>query len=181
MARGWKRDAIAAIWRDTEERAAHAAETAAEAEKIRENRLRRMASRQGLRLTKSRARDTRALDYGTYGLMALATNTVVAGNPSTGYGLSLDEIEKALLDDSGTSLTLVRHIDLEKSAIDAITAHSIQETVAEVQHLIDRIHARVAKLERINQTTDDARTREVVDKIRRILDALENVADLSRP
>lgn len=38
-------------------------------EKVRENRLRRMAERQGLRLVKSRRRDPRALDYGLYVLV----------------------------------------------------------------------------------------------------------------
>jgi hypothetical protein len=33
-------------------------------EKVRENRLRRVADRQGYRLTKSRRRDPRAIDYG---------------------------------------------------------------------------------------------------------------------
>src|SRR5262249_32001824 len=37
--------------------------------KVRENRLRRMASRQGLRLEKSRQRDPMALDYGKYRLL----------------------------------------------------------------------------------------------------------------
>ena len=36
--------------------------------KVRENRLRRMASRQGLRLEKSKQRDPMALDYGKYSL-----------------------------------------------------------------------------------------------------------------
>ena len=36
------------------------------AEKIRENRLRRMAERQGLELRKSRRRDPRAKDYGRW-------------------------------------------------------------------------------------------------------------------
>ena len=35
-------------------------------EKIRENRLRRIAQRQGLRLEKSRRRDPLAADYGLY-------------------------------------------------------------------------------------------------------------------
>lgn len=66
-------------------------------EKIRENRLRRMAERQGLRLEKSRRRDPRALEYGTYMLVAENTNTIVAaGNNDRGYGLSLDEIEETL-------------------------------------------------------------------------------------
>ena len=38
-------------------------------EKVRENRLRRMADRQGLTLRKSPRRDPRALDYGVYRLV----------------------------------------------------------------------------------------------------------------
>ena len=37
--------------------------------KVRENMLRRIASRQGLRLQKSRQRDPMALDYGKYSLV----------------------------------------------------------------------------------------------------------------
>jgi hypothetical protein len=39
-------------------------------DKVFENRLRRMAQRQGLVLEKSRRRDKRATDYGRYRLMA---------------------------------------------------------------------------------------------------------------
>jgi hypothetical protein len=39
-------------------------------QKVRENRLRRVAERRGYRLTKSRRRDPEALDYGaSYSLM----------------------------------------------------------------------------------------------------------------
>ena len=65
--------------------------------KIWENRIRRMAGRQGLRLEKSRRRDTRAVDYGTYRLVDPVTSTVVSYGASSPYGLTLDEIEKALL------------------------------------------------------------------------------------
>ena len=47
-------------------------------------------------LTKSRRRDPRAYDYGTYMLVDHQTNTLVAGSSQSGYGLSLDEIETAL-------------------------------------------------------------------------------------
>jgi len=67
-----------------------------EAEKVRENRLRRAAARQGLRLEKSRRRDPRALDYGTYQLVNPFNNTLVAGNLNQGYGLTLDDVERAL-------------------------------------------------------------------------------------
>lgn len=66
-------------------------------EKVRENRARRMAERQGLRLVKSRRRDPRALGYGTYGLWRADTNSVEVGDPTIGgYGFSLGEIERAL-------------------------------------------------------------------------------------
>jgi len=49
-------------------------------EKIRENRLRRMATRQGLQLVKSRRRDPRALDYGTYWLVDASSVEVASGD-----------------------------------------------------------------------------------------------------
>ncbi len=64
-------------------------------EKIRENRLRRMAARQGLRLVKSRRRDERATDYGMCWLVDLRTNTVEVGGSE---GMSLDDAERALLE-----------------------------------------------------------------------------------
>ena len=66
------------------------------AEKVRENRLRRVAERQGLRLEKSRRRDPRAVDFGTFRLVDIASNTLEAYGSSSGYGLTLDEIEEAL-------------------------------------------------------------------------------------
>jgi hypothetical protein len=65
--------------------------------KVLENRLRRAAERQGLRLEKSRARDPRAIDYGTYQLIDIATNTRASGgSQQRGYGLGLHEIARAL-------------------------------------------------------------------------------------
>jgi hypothetical protein len=68
----------------------------AAAEKVRENRLRRMAKRQGLDLVKSRRRDPYATDYGTYGLVDPQTNSWASYAGSSGYGMSLDDIERAL-------------------------------------------------------------------------------------
>jgi hypothetical protein len=67
-----------------------------EAEKVRENRLRRAAARQGLHLEKSRRRDPRALGYGTYRLVNSKTNQVISSDQNTGYGLTLDDVERAL-------------------------------------------------------------------------------------
>jgi hypothetical protein len=65
-------------------------------DKIRENRARRAAQRQGLMLTKSKRRDPRATDYGTYMLIDAHTNAVIAYGLESGYGLSLDEVEYQL-------------------------------------------------------------------------------------
>jgi hypothetical protein len=60
-------------------------------DKIRENRLRRAAQRQGLALTKSRRRDERAWDYGTYFLSDQSTTGMVTDQYCT-----LDDIEEHL-------------------------------------------------------------------------------------
>ena len=61
-----------------------------------ENRLRRAAERQGLVLRKSRRRDSRAKGYGTYSLVDATTGTIVCASDSTGYGMTLAEIEEKL-------------------------------------------------------------------------------------
>jgi hypothetical protein len=66
-------------------------------EKVRENRVRRMAQRQGLRLERSRSRDPQTDIYGTYHLVDPNRNLVLWGDRDA-YGLSLDEIEIALRD-----------------------------------------------------------------------------------
>lgn len=63
--------------------------------KVLENRVRRMAARQGMSLTKSRRRDRAALDYGVYWL-ADSNSICVTPGPTGWY---LDEIEQYLLDD----------------------------------------------------------------------------------
>ena len=73
-------------------------------DKVRENRLRRMAERQGYALRKSSRRDPRAIDYGMYMLVDPQNNTVVAGAEGTGRpNLSLDDIEAWLTDDERTA------------------------------------------------------------------------------
>jgi hypothetical protein len=66
--------------------------------KVKENRLRRAAERQGLRLVKSRRRDPRALDFGKYMLVDVQTNGVVYGLISGGSQMvaDLDDIEAYL-------------------------------------------------------------------------------------
>lgn len=66
------------------------------AEKVRENRLRRMAQRQGLQLMKSRRRDWRAVDYGRYMIANPETNYIVAGGTPHAYTMDLDQVEQYL-------------------------------------------------------------------------------------
>lgn len=64
--------------------------------KVRENRLRRMAGRQGFRLVKSRRRDPYAIDYGTYRVeTADGVEPARFASPG-GWGLKLDEVERRL-------------------------------------------------------------------------------------
>jgi hypothetical protein len=69
-----------------------------EIDKVKENRLRRAADRQGLRLIKSRSRDPQALDFGLYALIDLETSGAV--NPSLANrwvcSWTLDEVEEHL-------------------------------------------------------------------------------------
>ena len=65
--------------------------------KGRENRIRRMAARQGLRLFKCRLRDPRAAGYGGYVLADARTNAVVFGSETYGvHTLDLDDVEQYL-------------------------------------------------------------------------------------
>jgi hypothetical protein len=62
--------------------------------KVRQNRLRRMAERQGLGLRKSHRRDPRAIDYGIWSIVDPDTNTAFL----EGEFLTLDELEEWLLE-----------------------------------------------------------------------------------
>jgi hypothetical protein len=63
---------------------------------VRENRLRRMAKRQGLAVVKSRRRDPRALGYGGYMIVDARTNSAVVGAHPHEFSLDLDEVEAYL-------------------------------------------------------------------------------------
>ena len=61
--------------------------------KVRENKARRAAERQGYALNRNRRRDPRALDYGTYSLSSAHAATTRTATPE---GASLSEIEQFL-------------------------------------------------------------------------------------
>jgi hypothetical protein len=67
--------------------------------KVRENRLRRMAERQDMRLVKSRRRDSLAADFDCWGLFDPKGNSEFGVESRAGshrMTASLDEIEKFL-------------------------------------------------------------------------------------
>ena len=67
-------------------------------DKVRENRLRRMARRQGMTITKSRRRDYRATDFGIYWIADAHTNMIHKGPYQDGFR-DLDEVEAFLTED----------------------------------------------------------------------------------
>jgi hypothetical protein len=72
-----------------------------QADKIRENRLRRMAARQRIGMHRSRRRDPLAWDYGLYWLVDPSAGKVIGAAGSPGMvgdppGLDLDQVESWL-------------------------------------------------------------------------------------
>ena len=63
------------------------------ADKIRENRLRRMADQQGYALVKSRGRDPHAVGHSGYMIVEPYTNTIVYGDIDSHQALTLDQVE----------------------------------------------------------------------------------------
>jgi hypothetical protein len=89
--------------------------------KIREDRLRRMARRQGYQLVKNPRRDLRAIDYGTYKLVNPNTAAVVADfgwdHAASPSGTTwLDDVEAYL----ATGETAMTTTDLRHAAADYI-------------------------------------------------------------
>jgi len=64
--------------------------------KVRENRLRRMTERQGLRFVKIRRRDPLAVDYGKYRVETADGVEPERFASPMGWGLTLDEVEERL-------------------------------------------------------------------------------------
>jgi hypothetical protein len=73
-------------------------ETMMENQKVRANRLRRMAERQALKLRKVRRRDPRAVDYGRYWIVDPYNSDGLVFPIGTGgeWGATLDEVEAYL-------------------------------------------------------------------------------------
>lgn len=81
-------------------------------DKTRETRVRRMAERQGVAIYKSRRRDPRARDYGTYSLCWVeASYPETSWDAWVGQFRSLDEVERWLLADQDTRPTNQRELD----------------------------------------------------------------------
>lgn len=62
-------------------------------EKLRENRLRRAARRQGFAIQKSRVRDPQHVCCGLWRIVDVSTNRVVIGAGVLDYEMELDDVE----------------------------------------------------------------------------------------
>ena len=86
--------------------------------KVRENRLRRMAKRQGLMLRKSRRRDPRATSYGLWALEPHSKGRSVPGAcwPEADFCYRIEKIERML--DLGTHSENARGARILYSVLD---------------------------------------------------------------
>ena len=87
-------------------------------QRVRENRLRRLAHRQGLMARKVQRRDIRALDYGRWSLAWHDTGEVI----TDATGLTADELERYLLRDFATFHALVERMATEQGTPVSIPA-----------------------------------------------------------
>lgn len=69
-----------------------------ENDKVKENRLRRIAERRGMKIEKSRRRDPKAIDFGGYMLIDVSTNAVITGGSPYPYSASIEDVEEYLKD-----------------------------------------------------------------------------------
>jgi hypothetical protein len=81
----------------------HAMENRMTDDKVKENRVRRLAQRRGLDIVKSRRRDPAAVDYKGYMLVDPNRNFAVLGGQPFAYSSSLDEIENYFSSEEGSA------------------------------------------------------------------------------
>jgi hypothetical protein len=65
-------------------------------DKVRENRLRRIAERRGLKLEKSRRRDPHARDFGGFMLIEPQTKATLLGSDGFAFSATLDDVDAYL-------------------------------------------------------------------------------------
>lgn len=86
-------------------------------EKVRENRLRRMADRQGLRIEKSRRRDPRAIDFGLW----TVTYKDIDESPGDAAPMTLERLERWLEDRP-------RRFDRIRTMVESSEPHALIES-----------------------------------------------------
>lgn len=140
-----------------------------------EDRVRRAAAKQGLRLRKSRARNPRTIHYGTYGL-ADFNNNLVHGDHNTGFGLSLEDIAYRLM---GKQLPSEVIGQLEAALV--LTRHAVSHLSAlrgfdgdGWRHLDTKVNGFKDDLEGYIDYVNDAHTEDLVQEL--LHDESEEVA-----
>ncbi len=96
--------------------------------KVHENRIRRASERQGFRLEKSRSRDERSIDYGTYQLVDNQTNTVVSHGLPGGYGLDLADVGEFLFEDVPVHVDLDGTLNFQATGGEPIIRYRVWDT-----------------------------------------------------
>jgi hypothetical protein len=113
--------------------------------KVRENRLRRLAERQGLRLSKSRSRDRTAADFGSYQLEDRSTGVVVLKGVEARFGLSLDDVEERLENPQSAVVAMDQTVNMNVAKVLApLTERSKDQLAAAFAPISQRLLSQVA-------------------------------------
>lgn len=125
------------------------------AEKVDENRVRRMARRQGLMLQKTNRRDRRAVDYGMYRLVL--PEEVALSEIDRPYGLTLDGVEETLTRvGQVTTSNWLEQTDLDRLTRDELEARCAraERRAARAEQVVAVLRARLTSLLESFETID---------------------------
>lgn len=132
-------------------------------EKTRENRARRAAERRGLRLERSRRRDPKAIGYGQYQLIDVATG-IVASRGGAGGWLTMDQVEAQL------RMVITDHSPAVNRLARAVAVVAIE--IVPINGLDPRTLARLKpSVDKAAQLLEDGTLDELADAARAILAA----------
>jgi hypothetical protein len=113
--------------------------------KVRENRLRRLAARQGLQLEKSRVRDPRAVTYGRW--FVVQDNMLLTSE----HGMTLDEVAVFLEPTSPAERSVRNYAEVRKLLENMAKQMKAARAAAERAHRKDDI----ALADQLNRMADD--------------------------
>jgi hypothetical protein len=113
-------------------------------DKVKENRLRRIAERRGYRLEKSRRRDPHAPDFGGFMLIEAEKNYVVVGGHPFAYSASLEDVEDWL--DSMIGPSTAPAVERDRRAPVAKAAAMFAAIIAGIEESVARSEKMMANI-----------------------------------